>query len=125
MKSWRNKRTHDNDGDCFYDLYFDEKTIAASIAKTYGILPSQQEDLQISDFFLLISGLDAETPLAYLIRVRKENDPAKVQKMTGEELRIREEWREFKKSQQRNTEKQQRPDAEYAALLQFCNIKTA
>ena len=127
MKNWRNKQTHESNGsEQFYDLEFDERTIAASIAKTYGILPSEQDDLSISDYFLLISGLDAETPLAYLVRVRREEDPAKIKQMTWEELKIREEWKKHKNNHKKTevkTEDNKKLDYELGALLQYCNIK--
>lgn len=96
MKSKRNNSTHDNRGDCFYDLDFDEDAIAASIAKTYSILPSEQDDLSIPDFLILLQGIGEDTPLANLIRIRREKDIKKIKNMNSYEKEIRQKWADFK-----------------------------
>lgn len=40
-----------------------------------------------------ISGLNAETPLGYVVSIRSENDSEKIKKFTPEQLKIRSQWR--------------------------------
>lgn len=96
MKNRRNNSTHDNKGDCFYDLDFDEDAIAASLAKTYNILPSEQDDISIPDFLILLQGIGEDTPLANLIRIRREKDYKKIKNMTDCEKEVRQKWADFK-----------------------------
>ena len=59
-----------------YDLQFDAALIAQSIAKQYGILPSEQAELAFSDWSLLVAGLMEDTPLGRVVAIRCEHDPA-------------------------------------------------
>ena len=96
LKNRRSSLTHDNQGDCYYDLDFDEDAIAASIAKTYNILPSEQDDLSIPDFIILLQGIGEDTPLANLIKIRREKDVKKIKNMSAYEKEVRQKWADFK-----------------------------
>lgn len=75
---------------------FDEDAIAASLAKTYNILPSEQDDISIPDFLILLQGIGEDTPLANLIRIRREKDYKKIKNMTDYEKGVRQKWSDFK-----------------------------
>lgn len=79
----------------WYDLEYDSELIAQSVAKQYGALPSQQEELHYRDWLLLIGGLMEDTPLGQVVMIRKEDDPKRLEHFTPHEHRIRNEWRSF------------------------------
>lgn len=46
-----------------------------------------------SEFLTLLSGLNGETPLGNVVRIRAEKDPKVLKQFTPEQKRIRAEWR--------------------------------
>lgn len=86
--------------------------IAQSVAKQYGILPSQQEELRYSDWILLVGALMEDTPLGQIVLIRKEDDKNRLKHFTQHEHRIRNEWRNFRAKQKMETERK-KPE-EYA-----------
>lgn len=79
----------------WYDLEFDKDLIAQSVAKQYGILPSEQDEMRYSEWILLVGGLMEDTPLGQTVLIRKENDKERLKYFTQHEHRIRNEWRSF------------------------------
>lgn len=70
--------------------------IEQSIAKQYGVLPSQQGDLPYSDWAKLVSGLMDDTPLGRVVAVRAERDPETIRRFSPEQKRLRQEWTTFR-----------------------------
>lgn len=48
----------------------------------------------------MLKGLNGDTPLAYYIRIRSETDSKKIQEMSQDEKKIRNDWLRFKQSQE-------------------------
>lgn len=79
----------------YYDIHYDAELIEMSIAKQYGILPSQQEKLCYSDWSKLVAGLMEDTPLGRTVALRMENDPEVVKNFTPSQKRERSKWTAF------------------------------
>ncbi len=84
----------------WYDLEYDKDLIAQSVAKQYGKLPSEQDEMHYSEWILLVGGLMEDTPLGQTVLIRKENDRERLKHFTQYEHRIRNEWRSFTAKQQ-------------------------
>lgn len=84
----------------WYDLEYDKDLIAQSVAKQYGKLPSEQDEMHYSEWILLVGGLMEDTPLGQIVLIRKENDRERLKHFTQHEHRIRNEWRSFIAKQQ-------------------------
>lgn len=80
-------------GDIWYDLFDDYDVIEASFAQQYGIRLRTEDEMLWDEFATLLAGLNGETPLGYLVRIRSEKDPKVRQKFTKEEKKIYSEWR--------------------------------
>ena len=83
----------------WYDLEYDKNLIKQSVAKQYGIIPSEQEELHYSDWLLLVSGIMEDTPLGQVVMIRKEDDQERLKNFTQHEHHIRNEWRNFRAKQ--------------------------
>lgn len=70
-----------------------------------------------------ISGLNAETPLGYVVSIRSENDSEKIKKFTPEQSRIRSEWRRKIIDQVDKTEYRQAMDNIKDMFIAMCNKK--
>lgn len=90
-----------NQTEKWYDFNFDRDLIIQSIAKQYGVLPEEQEELPFKDWSLLIGGLMEDTPLGQTVLIRKENDKNRLKNFGPYETRIRNEWRNFRAKQKR------------------------
>ena len=95
----RSRRATFPTSETWYDLEYDKELIAQSIAKQYGILPSDQEELHYSDWLLLVGALMEDTPLGQTVLIRKENDRDRLKRFSAYENRIRNEWRNFRAGQ--------------------------
>lgn len=81
--------------------------IVSSFAQQYGIrLYYEYETIPCEEFRQLLSGLNGETPLGYVVQIRSEKDLKKIKNMTKHEKEIRENWANFK-NKKRNTEKRE------------------
>lgn len=89
-----------NDEETWYDLEFDRVLIEQSIAKQYGVLPSEQGNLRYADWAKLVGGLMDDTPLLRTVEIRRETDRDVIRRMTSDQLRIRSEWRTYQASRQ-------------------------
>lgn len=78
-----------------YDFNFDKKLIDISIVSQYHFLPSELENIKHSDYFKLIEGLNGETQLANVIRIRKETDPDKIKEFGRYETEVRVNWQSY------------------------------
>ena len=72
MPDFRKPKKQQNDEETWYDLEFDHVLIEQSIAKQYGVLPSEQGALKYSDWAKMVSGLMDDTPLGRVVAVRSE-----------------------------------------------------
>ena len=52
--------------------------------------------MSCEEFRQLLSGLNGDTPLGYVVQTRTEKDPKKIRKMTAHEKKIRSDWVAFK-----------------------------
>lgn len=91
---FRTKRS--NIQDAAYDQDFDKVLIEQSIAKQYGILPSQQGNLSYSEWSKLVSGLMDDTPLGRVVAVRTETDQKVIAQYSPWQRQIRADWNAFK-----------------------------
>lgn len=87
-----------------------------SVAKQYGILPSDQEELHYRDWLLLVGGIMEDTPLGRTVLIRKENDKEHLKHFTQYEHRIRNEWKNFRAQQKLKTE-QKKPE-DFAGMFE-------
>ena len=69
--------------------------IEQSIAKQYGVLPSEQGSLKFSDWSKMVSGLMEDTRLGRMVELRMLNDPQRLRQLTPEQKRLRAEWADF------------------------------
>lgn len=76
----------------FYDLFDDYDAIEASFAQQYGIRLRVEDEMLWDEFSTLLSGLNGDTPLGYLVRIRGEKDPKVKKKFTKDERKIYNEW---------------------------------
>lgn len=76
----------------WYDADHDRVLIEQSIAKQYGVLPSEQENLKYSDWAKMVSGLMDDTPLGRVVGVRSESDQAIIRQFTPDQRTIRQDW---------------------------------
>ena len=78
-------------------MKFDWDLIVASFAQQYGIrLYYEYENMSCEEFRQLLSGLNGDTTLGYVVQTRAEKDPKKIRKMTAHEKKIRNDWVAFK-----------------------------
>ena len=77
----------------WYDLFEDYDAIEASFAQQYGIRLRSEDEMLWDEFATLLAGLNGDTPLGYLVRIRSEKDIKVRQKFTREEKKIYSEWR--------------------------------
>lgn len=81
-----------NSSRTWYDVDHDRVLIEQSIAKQYGVLPSEQENLKYSDWAKMVSGLMDDTPLGYVVSIRSETDQEIIRRFTPEQRAIRQDW---------------------------------
>lgn len=77
-------------------MEYDRVLIEQSIAKQYGVLPSEQEYLHYSDWAKMVSGLMEDTPLGRVVSIRCEQDRDIIKNMSPAQLALRREWEEFR-----------------------------
>lgn len=78
-------------------MKFDWDLIVSSFAQQYGIrLYNEYETISCEEFRQLLSGLNGETPLGYVVQIRSEKNPKKIREMTANEKKIRSDWAVFK-----------------------------
>ena len=91
MRKWRND--FQNNNEAFYDLIDDFVLIESSFAQQYGIrLRMEIDTMKWGEFSSLLSGLNGDTPLGNIVRIRSEKDPKVIKNFTENEKRIRSKW---------------------------------
>lgn len=87
-------------------MKFDWDLIVSSFAQQYGIrLHYEYENISCKEFRQLLSGLNGDTPLGYVVKIRSEKNPKKINSMTSNEKKIRAEWQQFKLKRKRENQK--------------------
>lgn len=77
--------------------------IVSSFAQQYGIrLYYEYENIPCQEFRQLLSGLNGETPLGYVVQIRAETDSKKIRQMTQKEKDIRTDWAKFREKNNKN-----------------------
>lgn len=124
MRRWRNDFKNSRENNIYYDLYEDWDLIESSIAQQYGIrIRKEIQTMEWAELSSYISGLNAETPLGYVVSIRSENDSEKIKKFTPEQSRIRSEWRRKIIDQVDKTEYRQAMDNIKDMFIAMCNKK--
>lgn len=77
--------------------------IEQSIAKQYGVLPSEQGNLKYADWAKLVSGLMEDTPLGQMVQLRTEKDRDVLKRLTPEQRKLRADWALFKQQKYKDT----------------------
>lgn len=91
IRKWRND--FQNNDESFYDLIDDFDLIESSFAQQYGIrLRMEIDTMKWGEFSSLLSGLNGDTPLGNIVRIRSEKDPKVIKNFTENEKRIRSKW---------------------------------
>lgn len=92
MRKWRNDFATSNNNS-WYDLFEDWSLIESSFAQQYGIrLRKNLSEMEWGEFASLLSGLNGDTPLGNVVRIRSEKDPKVIKTFTASEKQIRNEW---------------------------------
>lgn len=92
-RKWRNDFNNTSTYDPGYDLFEDWDLIASSLKTQYGYsIRKEISDLDWGELISDIAGLNGETPLGNIVRIRKETDPETLKRFTPEENQIRNEW---------------------------------
>lgn len=87
-------------------MKYDWDLIVSSFAQQYDIrLYKEYNDISCQEFRQLLSGLNSDTPLGYVVRIRSEKNPKKIREMTKNEKKIRAEWMNFRAKQEKKKEK--------------------
>ena len=74
----------------------------SSFAQQYGIRLNQEyETIKHTEFNQLLIGLNEETALGRTVQIRAEKDNKKIREMTNHEKKIRSDWQEFRRKQQK------------------------
>ncbi len=92
---FRNPKSRQPNSNSWYDVDYDKILIEQSIAKQYGVLPSEQENLKYSDWSKMVSGLMDDTPLGRVVGVRSETNKDIIKNFTKEQRAVRNEWSRF------------------------------
>lgn len=91
MRKWRNDFQKSNE--TYYDLIDDFDLIESSFAQQYGIrLRNDIDTMKWGEFSSLLSGLNSNTALGNIVRIRSEKDPNILKNFTQNEKEIRAKW---------------------------------
>lgn len=109
MKKWRTDfKNLNSSSETYYDLFDDWDLIESSFTQQYGIrLRKEIKNMEWGEFSSLLSGINGETVLGNVVRIRSEKDFETIKKFSAEEKKIRNDWinRHSRKSDEM-TEKQ-------------------
>jgi len=93
MRKWRNDFKNQNSYETYYDLFEDWDLIESSFSQQYNIrLRKDISNMEWGEFSNHLAGLNGETPLGNIVRIRSEKNPEAIKKFTAEERRIRSQW---------------------------------
>ena len=92
MRKWRNDFNNEK-YETWYDLFDDWDLIESSFLQQYKIrLRNELRNMYWGEFCNYLSGLNGDTALGNVVRIRSEKDFEKIKNFTPEEKRIRNEW---------------------------------
>ena len=93
MRKWRNDFKTVDSNDTYYDLFDDWDLIESSFTEQYGIrLRKEMKNMEWGEFINLLSGINSETALGKIVRIRSEKDPKILKEFSREEKEIRNKW---------------------------------
>lgn len=91
MRKWRND--FQNNIESYYDLIDDFDLIESSFAQQYGIrLRNEIDTMKWGEFSSLLSGINGDTALGNIVRIRSEKDPKVIKNFSKNEKEIRSKW---------------------------------
>lgn len=91
MRKWRNDFQNNNES--YYDLIDDFDLIESSFAQQYGIrLRNEINTMKWGEFSSLLSGINGDTALGNIVRIRSEKDPKVIKNFGKHEKEIRSKW---------------------------------
>ena len=91
MRKWRNDFQNNNES--YYDLIDDFDLIESSFAQQYGIrLRNEIDTMKWGEFSSLLSGINGDTALGNIVRIRSEKDPKVIKNFSKNEKEIRSKW---------------------------------
>lgn len=91
MRKWRNDFQSNNES--YYDLIDDFDLIESSFAQQYGIrLRNEINTMKWGEFSSLLSGINGDTALGNIVRIRSEKDPKVIKNFSKHEKEIRSKW---------------------------------
>ena len=92
-RKWKNDFKNPNSNEVYYDLFDDWDLIESSFTQQYGIrLRKEICDMQWGEFCSYLAGLNGETPLGNIVRIRSEKNPKMLKEFSKEEKEIRSKW---------------------------------
>lgn len=90
-RKWRNDFQNNNES--YYDLIDDFDLIESSFSQQYGIrLRNEIESMKWGEFSSLLSGLNGDTAIGNIVRIRSEKDPKVIKNFSKQEKEIRSKW---------------------------------
>ena len=93
MRKWRNDFKTIRNNEMWYDLFDDWNLIASSLKTQYKYSIRQEIDkLSWGELCSDIAGLNGDTPLGNVIRIRSEKDPEVIKKFSQAEREIYNKW---------------------------------
>lgn len=93
MRKWRNDFKTIRNNEMWYDLFDDWDLIASSLKTQYKYSIRQEIDkLSWGELCSDIAGLNGDTPLGNVIRIRSEKDPEVIKKFSQAERKIYNKW---------------------------------
>lgn len=93
MRKWRNDFNNEEGYETWYDLFDDWDLIASSLKTQYGYsIRKEIDNLDWGELISDIAGLNGDTPLGNIVRIRSEKDPEAIKKFSPWEKQIRNEW---------------------------------
>ena len=74
-------------------MKYDWDKIVSSFAQQYGIrLHNEYDSISCSEFRQLLTNLNSDTALGYVVQIRSEKNSKKIKAMTPNEKKIRSDW---------------------------------
>ena len=92
-RKWRNDFKNSKNNEAYYDIFEDWDLIESSFAQQYNIrLRKEMHTMSWGEFTSYLTGINGETALGNIVRIRSEKDPKILKNFSKEEKRIRNEW---------------------------------
>ena len=93
MRKWRNDFKTQKNNEIWYDLFEDWDLIASSLKTQYGYSIRKEIDrLSWGELCSDIAGLNGDTPLGNIIRIRSEKDSEVIKNFSQTEREIYNRW---------------------------------